>query len=100
VINVLGNKIAVGPIEDALRETLGVTEVIVFSMQNDDAEEEAHVAVEAPAPIDTSRLAAVLADHIHGFATARVHFVAAMPRNAMGKVQRLALRDQLLRASA
>lgn len=86
VINMYGHKIAPAPIEDRLRETLGVGGVCLFSMQNDNGEEGLHAIVETPAAIDTGRLtAAFRAEHI---GDVHVHFVAALPRNAMGKLMR------------
>lgn len=96
VLNIEGAKIAPGPMEDALREALGVREVVLFSLQNEAAEEAIHVAIETDAPIPSDRLAPVLRQTIRGFPAAHVHFVTAMPRNPMGKVVRIALQAKLL----
>jgi acyl-coenzyme A synthetase/AMP-(fatty) acid ligase len=96
VLNIKGNKIAPGPMEDALRVRLGVREVVLFSQQNEAAEEEIHVTIETATPIEPKRLNAALSAEIQGFPSARVHFVRSMPRNVMGKVMRLALREQVL----
>jgi acyl-coenzyme A synthetase/AMP-(fatty) acid ligase len=99
VVNILGQKLAPAPIEDALREALGVTGVCLFSMQDDNAEEQAHLAIETDTPVDQGVLAGVLGRYLPGLASAHVHHVRALPRNSMGKVQRLAL-QVLLRGAA
>jgi len=88
VVNILGSKIATGPIEEALQHQLGVSGVCVFSVQNEAAEEEIHVAIETARPIDQTRLAAALGRELQGVPDALVHFIDALPRNDMGKIQR------------
>ena len=94
VINVQGDKISPAPIEDRLAELLGVSGVCLFSMQNDSGEEEIHVVFETPTPIGSERLTAVFNQELSGFHRASVHYVAALPRNQMGKVLRQAVRAQ------
>jgi len=96
VINVQGDKIAPAPIEDRLCELLGVTGVCLCSMQNSSGEEEIHVVVETPTPIDTEKLIAAVKQELSGLHKARVHYVAALPRNEMGKVLRQAVRTQTI----
>jgi acyl-coenzyme A synthetase/AMP-(fatty) acid ligase len=100
VINVLGSKIATGPAEEALQDKLEVGGVCVFSLQNEAAEEEIHVAIETARPIGRSRLAAALGSALRGTPIARVHFVDALPRNDMGKIRRDVLKRSLLAPSA
>jgi len=88
VVNILGSKIAAGPIEEALQHKLGVSGVCVFSVENEAAEEELHVAIETGRPIDQTRLADALGHELQGAPIAHVHFIAALPRNDMGKIQR------------
>jgi len=88
VVNILGSKIAAGPIEEALQHKLGVSGVCVFSVENEAAEEEIHVAIETARPIDQTRLADALGRELQGAPIAHVHFIAALPRNDMGKIQR------------
>jgi acyl-coenzyme A synthetase/AMP-(fatty) acid ligase len=99
VINVNGHKISPEPIEDALREALGVPGVCLFSMQDDAGEEQIHVVVETPAPIEAERLIAVLGNELRGFPQAHVHYLAALPRNTMGKLLRQAVRTQVIGAA-
>jgi acyl-coenzyme A synthetase/AMP-(fatty) acid ligase len=68
-------------------------------MQNHAGEEEIHVVLETPSPIDPARLQEVLLRELTGFPGAHVHFVPALPRNAMGKVLRLAAREQAFAAA-
>jgi hypothetical protein len=81
------------PIQDALREALGVTGVCLASKQNDAGEEEIHVSLETPAPVEIGRLTAEFSRELAGFPQAHVHYVAALPRNAIGKVVRQAVRN-------
>ena len=97
VINVQGEKISPAPIEDRLGELFGVSGVCLFSMQDDSGEEEIHVVIETPTPIDSERLSAAINQELRGFPRARVHYVAALPRNQMGKVLRQAVRAQATR---
>ncbi len=92
VIHVRGDKISPAPIEDRLGELFGISGVCLFSTQNDSGEEEIHVVVETPTPMDSERLIASLNQELQGFHRVRVHYVAALPRNEMGKVLRQAVR--------
>jgi acyl-CoA synthetase (AMP-forming)/AMP-acid ligase II len=97
VINVQGHKIWPAPIEDRLREALTVNGVCLLSMQDDRGEEELHLVIEAPAPLDTATLAGVLRAELHGFPGVHVRY-ALLPRNANGKVLRQALTTQIIEA--
>ncbi len=88
VINVKGHKVSPAPIEDRLREALGVSAVCLLSMQDDRGEEELHLVIEAPTPIDAATLTAVLRAELQGFPGVLVGYVASLPRNATGKVVR------------
>jgi acyl-coenzyme A synthetase/AMP-(fatty) acid ligase len=96
VINMYGHKIAPAPIEDRLRETLGVGGVCLFSMQDENGEEGLHAIVETPTAIDAERLA--VAFRAENFGDVRVHFVAALPRNAMGKLMRQQAKTAVLQS--
>ena len=97
VINVKGHKITPAPIEDRLREALGVSGVCLLSMQDTAGEEGLHAVIETQQPLDTAALAPVLQREIGGFAGVRVHFVSALPRNEAGKVLRQAVAADLAR---
>ena len=96
VINVNGHKISPAPIEDRLREALGVDGACLLSMQDDHGEEELHLVIEASTPVDSAILAGVLRAELHGFPGVHVRYAAALPRNAMGKVQRQALTIEVM----
>src|SRR5579871_1470814 len=67
VINVRGQKITPAPIEDRLREALGVSGVCLLSMQDTAGEEALHAVIETPGPLDAAALAPVLGREIEGF---------------------------------
>jgi acyl-CoA synthetase (AMP-forming)/AMP-acid ligase II len=96
VINVQGTKISPAPIEERLRELFNVNGICLFSMQNDMGEEEIHVVVEAPKPIDSERLISALNQELRGFPRACVHHVVTLPRSHMGKVLRQEVRAQVI----
>lgn len=95
VINVKGNKISPAPIEDRMREALGVTGVCLLSVQNELGEEELHLVIEAPTPVDRAILAAVLPSELGAVHIARI---PALPRNVMGKVVRHLLTASVIAA--
>jgi acyl-coenzyme A synthetase/AMP-(fatty) acid ligase len=97
VLNLLGDKIPAAPYEQALQEALGLEGVCMLTEQGGDRSEELHVVLETPEPLDAEVLrqaALTLSDlpdvHVH------FHFVDKIPRNHMGKVERIKLRQQLL----
>jgi acyl-coenzyme A synthetase/AMP-(fatty) acid ligase len=96
VLNVRGYKIPPAPIEERLVETFGVGGVCLFSMADEHGEEEIHVVVETPTPIDPERLITVLSQELRGFPRACIHYVAALPRNPMGKILRQTARAQAI----
>ena len=92
VINLFGQKVSPETYEDDLRERLGVSGVCIFGRQNDEGEEEAHVVLEAPAPLSHALLGAAIRRTLVGFPLIRIHYLTALPRNANGKVLRLEAR--------
>ena len=90
VINIGGHKVSPAPIEERLRDALGVSDVCLLSAPDDHGEEQLHLMIETPAPIVAAALAAVLRQELSGFAGVHVQFTTALPRNGMGKVQRQA----------
>jgi len=91
VINVAGQKISPEPIEDALRQALGVTGACLVSAQDAAGEEALHLVIETPAPLDLAMLTAVLQRELGGFPGVHVHYAPALPRNDMGKMLRQAI---------
>jgi acyl-coenzyme A synthetase/AMP-(fatty) acid ligase len=95
VINVLGDKVGVLPIEAALRDALKVRDVCLIAAMGAQGEE-LHVAIETDASLSLEALRAALASALpRGVAQVRAHKVDHFPRNAMGKVERAKLLAQL-----
>ena len=93
VINVGGHKLAPAPIEDRLREALGLSGACLVSMQNAAGEEELHVVIEGGSTIDPDALRREMDRSIGNFGTAFIHHVAKLPRNDMGKLIRRAVQS-------
>jgi acyl-CoA synthetase (AMP-forming)/AMP-acid ligase II len=98
VINIKGQKISPRPIEDRLRERLGVADVCLLSIQDEHGEEELHMAIEAAAPVDMAVLTTALQAELYGFPGVNVRYVPLLPRNDAGKVLRQALTATLIAA--
>ena len=96
VINVGGQKIAPAPIEDRLVRLLRVSAVCLISTQNDNGEEEIHVIVETPKPVDSEKVIAILNRELHELGNARIHYINALPRNQMGKILRQKIQVDVL----
>ena len=96
VINVHGIKISPALFEDRICERLGVSGACLFSMQNGNGEEEFHVVIESPTPINSQRVTNIIRAEIQmlGISHALVKCVSALPRNQIGKVLRQAVRTQ------
>jgi acyl-coenzyme A synthetase/AMP-(fatty) acid ligase len=99
VIHMNGGKFAAGPIEQDLRDRLGVDEVCVFSAPNAEGEEELHVVLQTTRPVTHEQLAEAIGARVSGFPSARVHRLDALPRTASGKVRRAALKAQVMGAA-
>jgi acyl-coenzyme A synthetase/AMP-(fatty) acid ligase len=96
VLNVMGNKHASGPYEQALQQALGLDGVCLLSEQGADQEEQLHVVLETAQPIDAETLRKAAVEHLRGFPAARFHFLDRFPRNHMGKIERLKLKQRLI----
>lgn len=96
VINVLGYKIATGPLERKLEDRLGAAGVCIFSQQGAEAAEEVHVAIEASGTPGRAPLEEFARKDLGAFRKVHFHFVASLPRNTMGKIQRNVLRQLIL----
>jgi acyl-coenzyme A synthetase/AMP-(fatty) acid ligase len=95
VINLGGDKVLPGPIEDRLCELLGVSGACLFSMQNTGGEEELYVVIETATPIDAARMRSALNQALKAYPRTHIRSVPSLPRNQMGKVIRQAVRDQV-----
>jgi acyl-coenzyme A synthetase/AMP-(fatty) acid ligase len=95
VINVNGRKVAAAPIEEALQDKFSVGGVCLFSRPRADGEEIIHVVLETSRSIPLNEVAAALAGVMPYKFVLRAHFVDALPRTHLGKVQRDVLRQRL-----
>ena len=94
VINVMGQKLGVLPLESALQDRLGAAAVCVLSVPSPGGEA-VHVAIQLERVVSMSELRDALNAVLPWAAQARAHKVEAMPRNHMGKIDRMALRALL-----
>jgi acyl-coenzyme A synthetase/AMP-(fatty) acid ligase len=102
VINVLGDKIATDPIERALQDRLGAESVCILSVESPGASDEIQLVIQSNRRIALDEIKAAVNAELGGVnrVPVRVVFTEKLPRNEMGKVERLVLRRQLIRARA
>lgn len=93
VINVAGQKFSAGPIEDALRERLGVTALCLFSMQDGVGEEQLHLVIEGCEEDRAAHTSS--AEKLIRGATARISYSERLPRTETGKIIRRKVRDEV-----
>jgi acyl-coenzyme A synthetase/AMP-(fatty) acid ligase len=98
VINILGNKIAVGPIEGVLQRKLQVSGVCVLSFPNQTSQEEVHVVIESTRRLQGDVIAAALNSALP-IKRVRVTYLDVLPRNEMGKIQRDVVQRTILSTS-
>ena len=91
VINIKGQKRAVGPMEERIQQGLGVDEVCLFSGLDADGVEELVVAVRSAAPLDKADVERRLGGSVI-FDKVRIELFDDFPRTANGKTRRLELR--------
>ncbi len=97
VLNVMGNKLAPEPIERDLQDRLDAAGVCVLSLPGPGGDEEVHVLIEPRRKITPAELERCAHGPLNGLGRVHFRFVAALPRNTMGKVERLVVRRQLER---
>jgi acyl-coenzyme A synthetase/AMP-(fatty) acid ligase len=97
VVNVLGDKVATGPIERALQEKLGVTEVCIISAKDAEGGDEIFIVVQSVKSPGHAEVQSALSSELGALKRlpVRVVVVERLPRNDMGKVKRVELRRQL-----
>ena len=100
VVSILGIKVATGAIERALQDRLGVDGVCVIGIPGATSGEEIHLVVESRRRIERAEIEAAANAElgIIGSVPVRIDFTAKLPRNEMGKIRRLALKELLLLA--
>lgn len=102
VLNVGGSKFASGPLEEAVREMLGVSDVCLFSDPAATGRNLIVVVIEAPAALPPERLQAVLPLlPATGKPLVQYFRLPRFPRttNGTGKVDRRALRQRIVQAA-
>lgn len=96
VLNLGGRKVAIGPIEEAARNVLGVENLCIFDYQDDHGSDVLAVAIEGDAFPERTRLEALARDVLK---TARVRFISIdrFPRggNGMMKIDRKWVLEQV-----
>ncbi|HZL59264.1 MAG TPA: fatty acid--CoA ligase family protein [Stellaceae bacterium] len=95
LINAGGAKVAPELVEELVLAFPGIKDAAALAMADTAGIEELWVAVVADTPIDERALIAHCAQRNSDFRPARVKFVSAIPRSALGKVARDTLRRQL-----
>jgi acyl-coenzyme A synthetase/AMP-(fatty) acid ligase len=95
VINLRGAKLAAEPIEQVLKEKLGADALCMLSVPGDGEMEDLHLVIQSQRKIPATEIMAEIKARMPDFPTVRIQFVSEMPRNEMGKLDRLALKRQL-----
>jgi acyl-coenzyme A synthetase/AMP-(fatty) acid ligase len=100
VINVLGDKIATDPIERALQDRLGAEGVCILSIESTGADDEIHVVIQSRRPIEPPEIEVAGNAELGAIkgVPVRIVFIEKLPRNEMGKIERLVLKRQLIMA--
>ncbi|MEO8305643.1 MAG: fatty acid--CoA ligase family protein [Betaproteobacteria bacterium] len=100
VVNVLGHKVATAPLERALQDRLGVDGVCIVSIRGGSGDDEIHVAIQSGRKITPAEWDAAATIELAMMRRVPVHvdFIDALPKNAMGKVVRQQVKEQVLEA--
>jgi acyl-coenzyme A synthetase/AMP-(fatty) acid ligase len=96
VIHLNGSKFPAAIIEDAIRDQFGLS-VSLISRPGEHGGEEVHLIAESATPDDAQKLIAEIAKANPILAHAHIHYVARLPRNEMGKINRAELRNSLIK---
>ena len=98
VLNIGGSKYPPGPIETACIKELGVEDACVLSVPIRVGVDQIHVVLQAAQMPEHARLQSVITRLIPRTQQIQIHCRSQLPRNAMGKVQRLLLKEDILAA--
>ncbi len=100
VVSVLGDKVATGSIERALQDRLGANGVCLIGIPGAMGDEEIHLVIESSRRFERAEIEAAANAELGIIkrVPVRFDFTAKLPRNEMGKIRRLALKQLLLRA--
>ncbi len=94
VVNVMGNKLATGPVERALQDQLGAEAVCMLSLPGPDGDE-VHVVIERRRKLTRAELDALAKGPLRAIPHLQFVVLPSLPRNAMGKVLRVKVRQLL-----
>jgi len=97
VINILGDKIATGTIEQVLQDELGATGVCILSIGNAGTADEIYIVIEVRRPLQPEVVKSAANAALGVLKRVPVHalLVERLPRNATGKIDRRLLKQQL-----
>jgi acyl-CoA synthetase (AMP-forming)/AMP-acid ligase II len=87
VINMRGDKIAPGMVEEPIKNALNAREVAVLSRPSPGKFDELHVFIVEGAPLNRERIEQALKPLAHAFSKIGVHKSDGLPRTTTGKVQ-------------
>jgi acyl-coenzyme A synthetase/AMP-(fatty) acid ligase len=93
VITLGGNKVATLPVEQEIQARMGAKGACIISQPEGDGEDSLHIFLELDRPL-TEADRALLATVARGWKP-EIHVIDALPRNDMGKVNRIELRRRL-----
>ena len=98
VLNIGGSKYPPGPIETACIQELGVEDACVLSVPIRLGVDQIHVVLQAAQMPEQARLQSVITRLIPWTQQIQIHCRSQLPRNAMGKVQRMSIKEDILAA--
>ena len=95
VIIVRGVKFAAEPIERVLQEKLGAEAICIVAMPGESDLEEVHVVIQSRLAIAAAEIRAGIRTSLPSADKVRIHFIGEMPRNELGKIDRITLRRRI-----
>jgi acyl-coenzyme A synthetase/AMP-(fatty) acid ligase len=95
VVNIMGNKLATGPLERSLQDQLGAEAVCMLSLPDRDGDEVVHVVIGRRRKLTRPELEALSKGPLRAIPKLQFVVLPSLPRNAMGKVLRVKVRQLL-----